>query len=408
MSVRESDPANHGVIVPSTDTLYAAAFVDVTKEPMVFGTPAIPNIPGTDRKRFMMYEFIGAWSNVYYSSGLRQNQVNKTNFIMVSPDFTGELPKIPDSVVVRCATNQTWLAIRIQTEALDDLPKVHAIQEQCSLTPLSMYGKPYTPPAGVVNSKIPTTPGPSPQVNAMDGKKFFVKASEWFNKVPFPKADQAAGVDKILAEIGIKHGQKFDYESLSAEQKKALDIAVKKVQDEFREIEAKPASIGPLKNGWVIPDPATGNFGTNYRLRAAIAFVGFGANLTADALYPLLVQDSKGKLLDGGKKYTLTFAKGQLPPAGAFWSVTMYQDHFLVPNKAKKYAVSSWMNPKTNSDGSVTIYMQPTSPGADLERNWLPSSAKIPGMTPLMRLYWPLPDALNGKWVPPPAVEVAD
>jgi hypothetical protein len=57
------------------------------------------------------------------------------------------------------------------------------------------------------------------------------------------------------------------------------------------------------------------------------------------------VQDSKGKLLDGGKKYELTFPKGQLPPAGAFWSVTVYQDHFLVPNSGGKYAVSSWMNP---------------------------------------------------------------
>jgi hypothetical protein len=64
------------------------------------------------------------------------------------------------------------------------------------------------------------------------------------------------------------------------------------------------------------------------------------------------------------------------------------------------------MNPKANSDGSVTIYMQPTSPGADKEINWLPTTGSIPMMTPLMRLYWPLPPALNGTWTPPPAVEV--
>ena len=72
-----------------------------------------------------------------------------------------------------------------------------------------------------------------------------------------------------------------------------------------------------------------------------------------------------GKVLNGGKKYTLTFAKDQLPPAGAFWSVTMYQDDFLVPNGASKYSVSEWMNPKLNDDKSLTIYMQPTSSGAD-------------------------------------------
>jgi hypothetical protein len=127
--------------------------------------------------------------------------------------------------------------------------------------------------------------------------------------------------------------------------------------------------------------------------------------LPEDGYYPLLVQDSKGKLLDGGKKYTITFPKGQLPPAGAFWSVTNYQNHFLIPGTTK-FSVSNWMNPKADSDGSVTIYMQPTSPGADKEINWLPTSGSIPMMTPLMRLYWPLPIALDGTWTPPSAVEV--
>jgi hypothetical protein len=213
-------------------------------------------------------------------------------------------------------------------------------------------------------------------------------------------------VDKLLAEFGIVHGQPFDYHALSLEKKMAMGLAVKTVQREFAKIAANPGSIGALTNGWVNPNPKLGDFGTNYKLRAGISFVGFGANLPADGYYMLGVQDSKGKLLDGRKKYELTFPKGQLPPAGAFWSVTVYQDHFLVPNSGGKYAVSSWMNPKTNKDGSVTIYMQPASPGADLELNWLPTSGGIPALTPLLRLYWPLPEVLNGKWAPPPAVEV--
>jgi hypothetical protein len=36
-----------------------------------------------------------------------------------------------------------------------------------------------------------------------------------------------------------------------------------------------------------------------------------------------------------GRKYAITFAKGQVPPAGAFWSVTNYQDQFLIPNTTK-------------------------------------------------------------------------
>jgi hypothetical protein len=407
MSVREDDPANHGVILPSTDTLYTLAMLDLTKEPIVLGAPAIPDVPGTGRKRFMMYEFMDAWTNVFYSDGLQKSRVNKANFVIVGPDFKGTAPNVIDGVVVHCPTNQMWMIVRTQVEASDDLNNVHAIQDQYLLTPLSMFGKSYTAPDGVVNPDIPSKPGPSPQANALDGEKFFSKAAQWFNKVPFSDADKATGIGQILEQFGIAQGKDFNYAALSSEKKKALDIAVKTVQEEFAKVAANPAAVGTVKNGWAIPAEKIGNYGTDYKFRAVISFVGFGANLRKDALYPLLLQDSKGSVLDPAKKYTITFPKGQLPPAGAFWSVTMYQDHFLVLNPRNKYSVSSWMNPKAADDGSVTIYMQPTSPGSGLEVNWLPSAAQAPGaLTPLMRLYWPLSPALSGEWTPPPAVEV--
>jgi hypothetical protein len=406
MSVRHNRPDNHGVILPSTDTLYTLAWVDVTKEPVVFKTPAIPDVPGTNKKRFMMYEFMDAWTKVYYSNGLQKGLSTETNFILVGPEFKGSLPTIPNSIVVLCTTNQSWLIVRTQVEGIDDLDNVHAVQDQYDVRPLSAFGKNFTQPLGVVNPGIPSAPGPSPQANALDGELFFTEAAKWFNKVPFPDEDKAAGVDKLLAQFGIVHGQPFDYHALSLETKMAMGVAQRLVQREFEKIAKDPASIGKLKNGWLIPNPNLGNYGTDYKLRAGISFVGFGANLPEDGYYPFLVHDSAGELLDGGKKYTLTFAKGQLPPAGAFWSVTNYQDHFLVPNTPNKYSVSDWMKPKFNADGSLTIYMQPTSPGADLEINWLPTSGSIPAMTPLMRLYWPLPEAMNGTWAPPPAVEV--
>src|ERR1700722_11958627 len=107
-----------------------------------------------------------------------------------------------------------------------------------------MYGKSFTAPTGAVNPNIPSAPGPSPQANALNGQKFFVKAAEWFNKVPFPAADQAVGVAQMLAELGIKHGEPFNYDALSSEQKKAMDVAVQGVQAEFAKIAANPASIG--------------------------------------------------------------------------------------------------------------------------------------------------------------------
>jgi Protein of unknown function (DUF1214) len=56
--------------------------------------------------------------------------------------------------------------------------------------------------------------------------------------------------------------------------------------------------------------------------------------------------------------------------------------------------VSSWTAPKLDADGSLTIYIQPTSPGADLEINWL--SWRCNGLA----------RGHAGEWTPPPLMEV--
>jgi hypothetical protein len=55
-----------------------------------------------------------------------------------------------------------------------------------------------------------------------------------------------------------------------------------------------------------------------------VALLGLGANQPEDAIYPIALADADGKKIASPTKYTLTFSKGQLPPVGAFWSITMY------------------------------------------------------------------------------------
>ncbi|HEY1321123.1 MAG TPA: DUF1214 domain-containing protein, partial [Streptosporangiaceae bacterium] len=53
-----------------------------------------------------------------------------------------------------------------------------------------------------------------------------------------------------------------------------------------------------------------------------------------------------------------------------------------------------------NRDGSLDIYIQHASPGPDRESNWLPAPPGPLGIT--MRIYAPRPEALDGRWNPPP------
>ena len=109
-------------------------------------------------------------------------------------------------------------------------------------------------------------------------------------------------------------------------------------------------------------------------------------------MYPFTRIDSDGQTLDGSKhNYTLTFPAGQLPPVNAFWSLTMYdgKTQLLIENPINRYLINSPMLPtmKTNADGSLTLYIQNKSPGADKEANWLP--APNDPIYLVMRLYWP-------------------
>jgi hypothetical protein len=59
---------------------------------------------------------------------------------------------------------------------------------------------------------------------------------------------------------------------------------------------------------------------------------------------------------------------------------------------------------KYNANGSLDLYFQNESPGADKETNWLPGPKAPFNLT--MRIYAPKSEAITGKWNPPPVTRV--
>ena len=163
-----------------------------------------------------------------------------------------------------------------------------------------------------------------------------------------------------------------------------------------------------MVNGWVVTK-GLGVYGTDYMKRAVVAAFGWPANLPAGRCLSVHRSRWRGQKLSGANKYTLTFAKGETPPVDGFWSITMYeidQGWWFVPNALNKFTVSLRNNPKYNADGSLTLYFQNESPGADKEANWLP--APKGDFIPMLRMYWPKeasPSILNGTWKVPSVVK---
>src|SRR5262249_40484537 len=101
-------------------------------------------------------------------------------------------------------------------------------------------------------------------------------------------------------------------------------------------------------------------------------------------------------------RHVLHFDKGQTPPTNTTWSVSMYDpEGYYVPNAISRYNLAPWMPLKFNADGSLDLYIQATSPGADKEANWLPAPSS--GQFNLtVRIFWPTEAVLDGTYKLPP------
>jgi hypothetical protein len=384
------------VTAPNADTLYSTAWIDVGKEPYILHVP-------DEHDRYYLMPMLSGWTDVFADPGKRTTGTGAADFAITGPGWKGTLPsgikaeyKAPTSIV--------WVLGRTySTGTPADYAAVNAIQAQYKLTPLSAWGKPYTPPPGVVNPAWDTKDPVRDQVDSMDGAAYFRLLAELMKTNPPAAAD--APMVATMAKIGLVPGQDFDPTKLTADQSAAVQGAPRPAQ----------ASImGMLKetqltNGWNV-FTKLGVYGTAYRLRALVTAIGLGANRPQDAIYPIAEVDADGKPFDASNRYVMHFAAGQLPPVDGFWSLTMYDDqYFFVPNKLNRYTLSARNALKRNADGSVDLYLQASDPGAAKEANWLPTT-QSGKFIPMLRLYWPKetpPSILDGSWKPPPIQKVS-
>jgi hypothetical protein len=370
------------------DTLYSWAWLDLSEEPVIL------SVPDTDG-RYYLIPLVDAWTNIFASPGKRTTGTKANNFVITGPGWEGETPEGME--VYKSPTNMVWAIGRTQANGAKDYPAVHEIQAGYKITPLSAWGKPYTAPAGVVDPDINLDP-PIKQLEAMGASEFFNTLTELMVKNPAPAEDAPAL--KKLAMIGVVPGEKFDASKLDPAVAKALENVVPIALGKL-----KNAPLAPPINGWEVPPAKVGNAGTDYGLRAVVAMIGLGANITADAIYPNAFTDGAGQKLDGANRYVLHFDKDQTPPTNSFWSLTMYNDQsFFVENPIDRYNIAAWMPLTYNEDGSLDIYIQNESPGKDKESNWLPAAAGIFSVT--LRVYWPKESMIDGSWKTPPINKV--
>jgi hypothetical protein len=385
------------IITPNSDTPYSMAWLDLRAEPMVLSVPAVP------KERYYSVQLTDGNTYNFGYIGSRATGPEAGDYMVVGPGWKGETP--PGIKKVFSSTTPFAFAIfRTQLFNPADRPDVAKVQAGYKAQPLSAFLKQSAPPAA---PKIKFLPATSEKVK----DNFFEYLDFALQFVPLSPEDK--DVRAKIAKIGVGAGKTFEFKNLSPEQKAAIMEGMKAGDDKVTKFLASGVKN---VNGWNIGsffgDRAFYN--GDWLKRAGAAKGGIYGNDAVEAVYPFTRTDEKGETLDGSKnKYTLTFPAGQLPPVNSFWSVTMYdgKSQLLIKNPINRYLLNSPMLPgmKKNADGSLTLYIQKDSPGADKEANWLPAPNDTIYL--VMRLYWPKTEAPSilpageGTWKPPGIVK---
>ena len=380
-----------GVVRPNFDTLYSSAYLDLTKEPMVV---SVPDTGG----RYYLMPMLDMWSDVFASPGWRTTGTQAGNYLVTPRAWSGTVPV--GFTQIEAPTPYVWIIGRTKTDGPPDYDAVHKIQAGYKITPLSEWGKSTKPVEAKIDPNIDMKTPPKIQVDTMKGGDYFAYAAELL-KLQSPHLTD----EPIIAQmkrIGIEPGKSFDISKVDPVVRKALEAAPEAGQQLMA---WKVPTLARVANYWSMNTDIMGVYGNYYLKRAIVAQFGLGANVPEDAIYPLNLGDETGKPLDGANKYTIHFDKSAMPPVNAFWSFTLYDtDGFQVANSLNRFAASSWMPFKYNSDGSLDLYFQNESPGTGKEVNWLPAPKGAFNLT--MRLYAPKSDVLTGKWNPPPITKM--
>jgi hypothetical protein len=369
------------VTTPNNDTIYSSAWLDLSTGPIRLSIPATGD-------RYYSFAFMDFFTNVFATVGRRNKPGGNVSCFVAGPQWKGQPPQ--DAEFIRSPTNAVWLLARFLVDGPDDVPAVNMLQDKSVLTPSAA-----APDERLIERQKIVVNAAIDEPQHLFGALNSLLAEN-------PPAARDADVLKRIAAIGVAPGKPFQIEN--AQQAEAL---LRGVQDARARLKHDVRALRQAERpgDWCRPPRDIGDFETNYWLRAVVALAGLAALPPAEAMYLSTICDGSGVRLHGANRYSLRFAKDEMPPAHAFWSITLYEIDaegraWFARNALKRYSIGD-RTPglKYGEDGSLTI---------EIAREWDDASNVLPAPEEpfflSLRVYEPGKTLLDGSYMPPPVV----
>lgn len=380
------DAGERVVTCPNQDTVYGVGFQHLDTMPVIVQVPDFGD-------RFFTYQVCDARTDAFAQIG-KQYGTKPGFYLLVGPNWQGDVPAKVNGVF-RSSTDLACVFPRaFQDDTPEDKAAIQPVLRQIVVYPLSEFDGTMKAIDWSKTPSFPTPPGQGTgETKWVVPEKFFDELREVLKMVPARPGEEAlyAMIESVLAAAAAD----------PALEQALVDTAVAAERELIAPLFHFHNNGRPVGNGWTSP-PNGARWGFDYLSRAATAKSNMYDNAPEETRYIYTDFDSAGERLSGANRYTVTFPKDGTPPVEGFWSLTVYnKEHLFEPNALNRYSLGTKSKSmRRGEDGSLTLYFQHASPGADREDNWVPTPADEFSL--YIRAYWPRDEITSGKWVPPP------
>ena len=376
-------------VVPcaNQDVIYGFGMFDLAEDAVVIQIPDFGD-------RFWLYQLGDHRTDAFARVG-RMHGTQPGCYLVVGPEWSGTIPA-GIAGVFRCPTRYGYCLPRVHVNGTEEdrlaaLPAVNQIVAY----PLAEFD-------GAPQSHDWSRSRWLPNLASRGRHQGGVSPESFFEILP-----------EVLAAVPALPGEESLYarfhaliQAMEAQPEIAAE-AVAAASEAEREI-VEPLfhfrNVGrPLPGHWTTVDNGA-SFGGDYLSRTAVAKSNVFVNTSQEARYYYLYLDAHGERLDGGRHYRLRFPSGALPPARAFWSLTIYDERHALPDGDGPHALGSHTaGIEFATDGSLSILVGPALGGGDDPANVNRLVTPTGSFSLYLRVYWPEDAALDGSWTPPPA-----
>jgi len=361
---------------PNNDSFYASALVDLRGEPIILDLPAF------DSKYVSL--MVTAYDHyVDVPKATRKDDFKKPEKILFYSDRTegykGE--KVPGVDVIYKTTGDFVSAVfRIMPHA-NEPERFKQIVETIGtikIQTLSEYngGKSKVvqeiafPEVGKTNLDIFEN-------NLLEVMQFV------FNHISFdPKDKLDQKVLEAYKPLGVVPGGNYDPEKIKIDGKRFRAVAEKVQKENLNKLS------DPSLSKKMAPKMFKTKGLTDLETLITVSVIGPIGLPMEEAMYPNITP-ADDEPLNAKNDYLIKMTKDELPPAQAFWSLTLYDkaNGFFIPNDHKKYSVGENAGFKLNADGGIEIYVAAEKPEGVPEENWLPLNRKDEDIDIILRIY---------------------